>query len=160
MMIVVLGSCGMQRYKVPRETTRALSRQLGFTVSRRDNVPLMQEVCSWLGTPYRLGGTTRDGVDCSAFAGAVYREVYHRPLQRTVALIYREDCRRIGKRKAREGDLVFFNFNRRPRGQLTHVGSFLKRGYFVHAGASRGVMVSHLSEAYYKKGWQRSGRVK
>ena len=39
------------------------------------------------------------------------------------------------------------------------MGIYLKNGYFAHASTSKGVMVNHLSENYYKKGWRKSGRV-
>lgn len=39
------------------------------------------------------------------------------------------------------------------------MGIFLKNGYFAHASVSKGVIISHLSDPYYKKGWKKSGRV-
>ena len=77
-------------------------------MSKRDNLPLFEEVSLWLGAPYRYGGTTRMGADCSGFVGAVYKNVYHKSLQRTVANMYSKDCQRIGKRRVKSGDLVFF----------------------------------------------------
>ena len=158
-LILLLASCGTQRLQVSKAETQALSRQLGFTVNKMDNIPLMREVCQWLGTPYRLGGTTRQGIDCSGFVGAVYQNVYHKKLHRTVADIYKLDCKRVGKRGVKQGDLLFFNFQKRHRRQLTHMGIFLKRGYFVHASTSKGVMVNHLSQSYYKKGWRKAGKI-
>ena len=159
LLALLLASCGAQRMAVSRAETQELSRKLGFTVNRKDNLPLMREVCQWLGTPYRPGGATRQGADCSGFVGAVYRDVYHKTLHRTVADIYKLDCRRVAKRRVKQGDLLFFNFQKRHRRQLTHVGIHLKRGYFVHASTSKGVMVNHLSQSYYKKGWRKSARV-
>lgn len=158
-LILLLASCGTQRLQVSKAETQALSRQLGFTVNKKDNIPLMREVCQWLGTPYRLGGTTRQGIDCSGFVGAVYQNVYHKKLHRTVGDIYKLDCKRVGKRGVKQGDLLFFNFQKRHRRQLTHMGIFLKRGYFVHASTSKGVMVNHLSQSYYKKGWRKAGKI-
>lgn len=112
-----------------------------------------------VGTPYRYGGTTRTGADCSGFVGAVYKNVYHKSLQRTVVNIYNKDCQRIGKHRLKPGDLVFFNFSKRKKRTLNHMGIYLKNGYFAHASTSKGVMVNHLSENYYKKGWRKSGRV-
>ncbi len=156
---LILSSCGTQRLSISKSKTQELSRKLGFTVSRKDNIALMEEVSHWLGTPYRLGGTTRQGVDCSGFVNAVYKKVYHKQLQRTVAQIYNTDCKRIGKKRVKQGDVVFFNFKKRHRRQLTHMGIYLKRGYFVHASTSRGVMINHLSQEYYRKGWRKSGRI-
>lgn len=160
LLALTLSSCSSsQQLAVQKSKTEQLSRKLGFTVNKRDNLPLFEEVSRWLGAPYRYGGTTRTGADCSGFVGAVYKNVYHKSLQRTVANMYSKDCQRIGKRKVKSGDLVFFNFSKKKRKGLTHVGIFLKNGYFVHASTSKGVIVSHLSENYYKKGWRKSGRV-
>jgi len=144
----------------PKSQTERLSRELGFTVHRKDDLPLLEEVSRWLSTPYRYGGTTRAGADCSGFVGAVYKNVYHKPLQRTVANIHAQDCRSIGKSRLKPGDLVFFNFSKRKKRTLNHVGIYLKNGYFAHASTSKGVMINHLSENYYKKGWRKSGRVR
>ena len=133
--------------------------KLGFTVNRKDDLPLLEEVSRWLGTPYRYGGTTRTGADCSGFVGAVYKNVYHKSLQRTVVNIYNKDCQRIGKRRLKPGDLVFSTSPSGKKRTLNHMGIYLKNGYFAHASTSKGVMVNHLSENYYKKGWRKSGRV-
>lgn len=136
-----------------------LSRQLGFKVAGHDDLRLFREAATWLGTPYRYGGTTRKGVDCSGLAGNIYREVYRYNLSRTVNDIANRDCRRVAKRDLKAGDLVFFNTSKKKKG-INHVGVFLKKGYFVHASTSRGVVVSQLKEDYYRKCYKRGGRVK
>lgn len=160
LLALVLSSCSStQRLTVQKNKTEQLSRKLGFTVNKRDNLPLFEEVSLWIGTPYRYGGTNRTGADCSGFVSSVYKNVYQKSLQRTVTNIYNKDCQRIRKRRVKSGDLVFFNFSKKKRRGLTHVGIFLKNGYFVHASTSQGVIISHLSENYYKKGWRKSGRI-
>ena len=147
LLALALSSCGSSKQlALQKSKTEQLSRKLGFTVHRKDDLPLLEEVSRWLGTPYRYGGTTRTGADCSGFVGAVYKNVYHKSLQRTVG-------------RLKPGDLVFFNFSKRKKRTLNHVGIYLKNGYFAHASTSKGVMVNHLSENYYKKGWRKSGRV-
>ncbi|MCR9012639.1 C40 family peptidase [Gabonibacter chumensis] len=153
-------SCGTSRQLASNKQQRAqLSRKLGFTVNRKDDLRLFEEVTTWLRVPYRYGGTTRTGVDCSGFVGAVYKNVYHKKLERTVAHIFQKDCRRIGKHKLKSGDLLFFTLSKKKKKRLTHMGIFLKNGYFAHASVSKGVIISHLSDPYYKKGWKKSGRV-
>lgn len=156
---LAFASCSSSRQLAVQKTkTEQLSRALGFTVNKRDPLPLFQEVSLWLGAPYRYGGKTHAGTDCSGFVQSVYKKVYDKTLQRTVATIYSKDCQRIGKRRVKPGDLVFFSFTKKKR-RLDHMGIYLKNGYFAHASTSRGVIVSHLSENYYKKGWKKSGKV-
>jgi lipoprotein Spr/probable lipoprotein NlpC len=150
-----LASCGSHRALTASRAER-VSRQLGFPVDRRDPLPLLETAASWLGVPFRPGGETRSGVDCSGLARAIYREAYGARLHRTVSEMYRMDARRV--RRVKPGDLLFFAFDdKRPR-VLSHVGIFLKEGYFIHASTSRGVVVSHLDRPYYKQRWKRTGR--
>ena len=98
LLTIVFSSCtSSKQLAIQKSKTAQLSRKLGFTVNRKDDLPLLEEVSRWLGTPYRYGGTTRAGVDCSGFVGAVYQNVYHKSLQRAVVNIYNKFCQRIGK---------------------------------------------------------------
>ena len=114
----------------------------------------------WLGTPYRYGGSTRKGVDCSGLVNQIYKQVYHRSLERSSSGIATRNCRKIMKSDLSSGDLVFFNTSRKKRKGINHVGLFLKNGYFIHASTSRGVIISNLKEDYYRKTWKQGGRVK
>lgn len=100
----------------------------------------------WYGTPYRFGGTTRDGIDCSAFVRAVYRETFGVDLPRTTAQQVHEGVP-VRNGAFVPGDLVFF----RPSSKGRHVGIYLGRGEFVHAGTSTGVTISHLDEPYWQQ---------
>lgn len=74
LLTLALSSCSSsQRLAVQKSKTEQLSRKLGFTVNKRDNLALFEEASRWLGAPYRYGGTTRTGADCSGFVGAVYK---------------------------------------------------------------------------------------
>ena len=58
-----------------------------------------------------------------------------------------EICDKIEQDKLFEGDLVFFN----TRGGISHVGVYLKNGFFVHSSSGDGVKISNLSEKYSRK---------
>jgi len=157
---ILCSSCSSNRNLVlKKQRAKQLSQSLGFSVNHKDNLRLFEEINQWLGTPYRCGGTTRTGVDCSGFIGAVYQNVYHRQLERTVESIYQHNCQRIGKRNLKTGDLLFFALTKKRR-KLSHVGIYLKQDYFAHASSSKGVIISRLNEPYYKKGWKKSGRIR
>jgi hypothetical protein len=133
------------------------SIRLGFWLSGKEDPRLISEASAWMGTPYRLGGTTTAGTDCSGFVWVVYNRVYAYSLPRTTRdmAIY---SRRIPARRLREGDLVFFRTTRRRR--ISHAGIYLGNGYFIHASTSRGVMVSHLDEPYYARTFAYGGWVR
>lgn len=136
--------------------TASKSNALGLTYSPDDNAALYETVNSWLGVPYRYGGTDRNGIDCSAFVGVVYRQVYGVNLHRTANDILR-DVELIGKSHLREGDILFFT---NSKGKVSHVGIYLKDGLFAHSSTSNGVSVSRLEDKYWQKHFYKGGRVK
>ena len=88
--------------------------------------------------------TSRDGIDCSAFAFLLLSSVYGvTSLPRTSKEQY-EACRHISRDELQEGDLVFFHTltGKKHRG-VTHVGVYLRNNKFIHASVS-GVMISDL----------------
>ena len=156
-----LSSCNStKRLGQTATQTSQLSHQLGFKVNRKDDLRLFSEAARWLGTPYRYGGSTRKGVDCSGLVNQIYKQVYHRSLERSSSGIATRNCRKIMKSDLSSGDLVFFNTSRKKRKGINHVDLFLKNGYFIHASTSRGVIISNLKEDYYRKTWKQGGRVK
>ncbi len=110
---------------------------------------LLAEAESYLGTPYRFGGMTRSGIDCSAFVLSVYNAVMGTSLPR-VAASQAMEGERVEKSDLKKGDLVFFSHGSR----ISHVGivhDVTPEGEvrFIHAASSRGVMISPLSDKYW-----------
>lgn len=99
----------------------------------------------WVGTPYREGGRDRNGIDCSGFSDALYREVAGRGLPRSS----REQWlagRRVESNDIQPGDLLFFQTTGE---QVSHVAVSVGGGDFAHASTSKGVMFSSLGEPYW-----------
>ena len=152
-----LGSC---RTATPHYDYQELARasvRLGIDIDMKDNHALYVESANWLGVPYRGGGSTKRGVDCSGLVYSIYKKVYHKELQRNSDEQRKKDCRKIRKSKLREGDLVFFH-NGRKKKRATHVGIYLKNRKFIHASTSQGVIVSRLDEKYWDEHWLSGGR--
>lgn len=156
-VIVSLSSC---RTSAPRLDYQALARAsilLGVDINLEDNHKLYLESAKWIGVPYRSGGDSKRGTDCSGFVSQVYRKVYRKQVPRNTEDLKKKSSK-IAKRNLREGDLVFFTSSR-SRKKVAHVGIYLKNGKFVHASTSKGVIVSRLSERYYTQHWISGGRI-
>lgn len=107
---------------------------------------LIQEFRKWEGTPYRLGGDSRRGIDCSSFVQIVMRDANGIVIPRTT----REQMqigRRVSPGSARLGDLVFFQTGR----TTYHVGILMRDDFFMHASTSRGVTIDRLREPYWQQ---------
>jgi cell wall-associated NlpC family hydrolase len=120
------------------------------------NVILYQFIDEWYGTRYRLGGTGKNGIDCSALVQKLYNYVYGMDVVRTSLMQFRSSEYIASKENLKEGDLVFFRIHGGP---VSHVGIYLKNNYFVHASSSKGVMISNLDESYWVRYFVGGGRL-
>lgn len=152
-------SCCTRRLNYDFRDLAAAAIRLDMDIDLKDNHKLYLEAADWIGTPYRYGGTTKKGVDCSGLTMSIYRTVYRKRLSRNSEEQRDKDCQRVLKRNLREGDLVFFHNGKKKR-RASHVGIYLKDGRFIHASTSVGVVVSSLNERYYSSHWLQGGRVK
>lgn len=115
---------------------------------------LISFIDDWYGTRYRLGGSDKSGIDCSAFVQSFFSSIYGFSVARTCKEQY-ELTRKIKKAQLQEGDLVFF----KTRGKtISHVGVYLRNNKFIHASTSAGVMISDLDDEYFSKRYAGAGR--
>jgi cell wall-associated NlpC family hydrolase len=107
---------------------------------------LVSRAMKYLGTPYRYGGTTPSGFDCSGFVYYLYGAVFGQNIPRMPHDMAREGMP-VARSDLKRGDLVFFGY----RGTFTHIGIYAGNGQFVHA-THRGspVMVTALDADYYR----------
>ena len=160
-VVALLSSCSAKTHLTERDY-HALARAgitLGVDIDYADNHQLFLEASKWMGTPYRYGGNSKRGVDCSGLTRQIYKKVYRKRLSRSRHEQYENDCRRIRRKsQLQQGDLVFFRTPGSGR-KCGHVGIFLKDGKFIHASSSRGVVVDRLGSSYWEKHWMAGGRV-
>jgi len=120
---------------------------------------VLNEASTYIGTPYRFGGTTRSGIDCSAFVLNVFGESTGIELPR-VAAEQAELGDKVEKQELQKGDLVFFS----QGGRVSHVGivqEVTPEGEikFIHAATSRGVMISSLNDSYWGRKFRFAKRI-
>ena len=115
-------------------------------------------ILHWIGKPYKLGGKTERGIDCSQFNKRLYRDVYNLTLE-NVCYKQWNQTGRIRRDSLQVGDLLFFRSKSSPSGW--HCGTYIGNTYFVHA-ANRfeGVKISSLNEPRYSRSFKGGGRVK
>lgn len=137
-----------------------LSKRLGINITSADKgqLALYEAAADWIGTPYRYGGASKDGTDCSGLVMQLYKSVYQKVLERNSARIKERNCYDIRKNQLLAGDLVFFSTGSKKG--INHVGIYLKEGKFIHSSSSKGVIVSTLEDSYYMRTYVCSGRVK
>lgn len=130
---------------IPKNTSD-YSKILDVNESDLDNKKLYNFITKWYATPYKFGGTTQKGIDCSAFTVTLYKEIYDIELPR-VSKDIATHIKRKYTNKLQEGDLVFFAFGNSK--EINHVGIYLHNNKFVHASTSKGVIISDLTEPWY-----------
>ncbi|WP_415887796.1 NlpC/P60 family protein [Neptuniibacter sp. QD37_6] len=129
------------------------------TVSMQAQSPvsqaLLDQYSSWAGTPYRLGGNNRSGIDCSAFTQVTFRDQFGVDIPRTTRDQLGSGYN-IPKSQLKAGDLVFFQTGYKQR----HVGIYIQEGQFLHASTSKGVIISRLDNSYWQKHYWTARRPK
>ena len=157
--LVFVVSCGAKKAVTAHSSTKSkttmnvrnLESKFKGSNSTKTNT-ILTEAEKYLGTPYRFGGSTKDGFDCSGLVCKAFAESKTQLPRRS------EDQSKIGKEIAIEfvkpGDLLFFATG--GGRSVSHVGivnNIENDGEikFIHASTSKGVIISSLNEAYWNK---------
>ena len=137
---LVLWACGC-RSQMPVDPVPRMVDDRGDLADQ-----LRAAVRTWEGTPHRLGGNDRQGIDCSGLVVQLYRDLFDTQLPRTT-LALSKTGRSVEPRHLLPADLVFFRLPDSKR----HVGIYLDGGQFAHASTRRGVMISRLQEPCWQE---------
>ncbi len=112
------------------------------------------EYQKYKGTPYKYGGTTKRGFDCSGFVNTVFLNAFKLELPRVTVDIAKYGYS-VKNSKLKLGDLVFF----KPSRKYMHVGIYVGNGQFMHSSTSKGVMKSRLDNVYWTKKYRFARRI-
>ncbi|MFT7331637.1 MAG: cell wall-associated NlpC family hydrolase [Roseivirga sp.] len=112
------------------------------------------EYQKYKGIPFKYGGTTKRGFDCSGFVNAVYFNAFNIDLPRTTTLMSKQGEKK-SKSNLKPGDLVFF----RPSRKYMHMGIYVGDGQFMHSSTSKGIIKSKLNNLYWKNKYRFSRRI-
>ncbi|MHB8828041.1 MAG: NlpC/P60 family protein [Syntrophales bacterium] len=128
---------------------------LGVWSTPAERQMLVKVALAFLGAPYRLGGSSVKGIDCSGYVKKIYA-LFGINLPRTAAEQSHVGVE-VAKSSLTEGDLIFFNTNNR----ISHVGIYIGGNKFIHAASrNKGVRIDNLDSSYYKNHYKRAVRLK
>lgn len=154
LFLLMVGCSSVPRDSGPDAEPLATGSRTSLAEAEAVRTALYAQHREWAGIPYRLGGTSKAGVDCSGFVRQTFAHHFGLELPRTT-----EGQVRIGYSVDRSalsaGDLVFFRIGNRK----LHVGIYVERGRFLHASSSRGVMISRLDNPYWQKNYWHARRL-
>jgi len=110
---------------------------------------MLMEIIKYINTPYKFGGNSQNGIDCSAFTQNVFSNGLDVMLLRSARQQYTQGYPIRNRENLIFGDLVFFNTRRAVR--PGHVGIYIGDDLFAHASSAKGVIISSLDLKYYSK---------
>ncbi len=115
---------------------------------------LYAQYAQWKGTQHRLGGMTKDGIDCSGLVYRTFKEKFGVSIPRTTEYQSQAGIE-IDREQLSAGDLVFFKTGFKSR----HVGIYIEKGKFLHVSSKKGVKVSKMNDYYWRDRFWQARRV-
>ncbi|WP_299977534.1 NlpC/P60 family protein [Desulfobacula sp.] len=153
--IAIFFSCSpkQHKFKIIDDNEQTISKPKESDKNSIKNV-ILKEFEKWKGTPHKMGGNSKRGIDCSGFAHYIYTKLFNITVPRTTKQFFTAGIK-INKSQLKPGDLVAFMPHSYPR----HVGIYIGKNKFIHASTSKGVIMSDLGNPYWKKHYVMSRRI-
>lgn len=161
--LFILSSCGSAKKKKTSASRRSVATKT-YSKPRVSSAKLPYEVVKnalqFKGVPYKFGGTTRKGMDCSGLVYVAFKEE-----QISLPRVSRDMAKRgtsIRTKDITVGDLLFFKTNKNSS-QINHVGLVVDilpdQILFIHSTTSKGVLISSLNEGYWNNAYVEARRI-
>lgn len=124
----------------------------------QDTSRLWSFIQEWWEVPYKFGGASKSGIDCSKYTQRLYKQVFGLNIP-GVSWKQWQATERVDIDSLTMGDLVFFRSKLSPSGW--HVGVYLWSSLFVHsANRKEDMEITSLNEEQYRKNFRGGGRIK
>jgi cell wall-associated NlpC family hydrolase len=153
-IMAVIGACSSApKY---RQTPQPKPKPAPKVTKQSGRGDIVEVAKSYIGTPYKSGGTTRNGVDCSGLVLAIYKK-FNIHLPRT-SFNQSKFGQPISRAALQPADLVFFKTSRRAA--VSHVGIYIGQGRFIHASTrNRRVQIDRITDKYFANRYVTARRV-
>jgi cell wall-associated NlpC family hydrolase len=156
MLLLLFQGCAPTRRIAERQPpVTARSDAVDLEDAARVRQILYRQAEAWRGVPYRKGGLSKEGIDCSGFVYVTFFSEFGVRIPRTTRL-QAAAGKNVTVRRLSAGDLVFFRTGIKGR----HVGIYIDEQLFVHASTSGGVMLSRLGDAYWDRRYWKAVRIR
>ncbi|MFR2920104.1 MAG: bifunctional murein DD-endopeptidase/murein LD-carboxypeptidase [Proteus mirabilis] len=168
-VVATLSACSSQNAssRLANSTTAPLNKSSSTSISQASQdefeslvknldikSKILDQYADWKGVAYRLGGNTKSGIDCSAFVQRTFRDQFGVELPRSTS-DQQFAGTKVNRSTLKAGDLVLFKTGRTMR----HIGIYIGNDKFVHASTSSGVIVSEMSNVYWKNRFYTARRI-
>lgn len=151
LMVLTLAGCASNQNL---DTTNETSWQPSAEAGESETVDRLWQVFErYEGTPYRYGGMSASGFDCSGFIATAFDEALGRQLPRSTSQMLAAGDE-ISRDQLQSGDLVFF----RIKGKDQHAGIYMGDNRFIHSSTSVGVTHSSLDGYYWRNRFSQARR--
>lgn len=152
---MLLMSCSSVPYHGPANPAiRVSSTATDLSDTQKIKLILNQQYKEWSHVRHRMGGLSKNGIDCSGLVYRTYRTKFGIDMPRSTDQ-QSELGHEIRQSQLRAGDLVFFRTGLFSR----HVGMYIDRDQFLHVSSSKGVMKSSLNNPYWKRTYWKAVRI-
>lgn len=147
----------------PLKSTQKTPQIVALPVNVKETAPFVRQseapkilktAKGYIGVPYKFGGVTPKGFDCSGYVQYVF-SAHKATLPRSADDQFKLG-KKVNKNALREGDLVFFSTYEKG---ASHCGIYVGNSKFIHVSTSKGVRIDELSDAYWKPKYLGAKRV-